>query len=106
MRASQGLPALTIHSTAGFATAHLESHRNDWTKHLADQAAPLVDARIVDAVGHRWTYAEPQTTFDLGAMALGSGVPIVLAGEVFAGAKVEGAFLSGMAAANAVLEML
>lgn len=100
------LPALTIHSTADFALDHLTSDPHDWTKHLADQVAPIVDGRIVHAVGHRWMYAEPRTTLDSGAIALGPDVPIVLAGEVFAGAKVEGAFLSGLAAANAVLEMV
>lgn len=100
------LPALTIHSTADFALAQLESDRHDWTKHLTEQVAPLLDARIVDTVGHRWRFAEPRTTFDSGAITVGADAPIVLAGEVFAGAKVEGAFLSGLAAADAVLEML
>ncbi|MDJ0924287.1 MAG: FAD-dependent oxidoreductase [Acidimicrobiia bacterium] len=98
------LPALTIHSTADFASAHVGSDWSGWTKHLADQVAPMLDGRIVHTVGHRWMYAEPRTTFDSGAIVLESDKPIVLAGEVFAGAKVEGAFLSGLAAANAILE--
>jgi hypothetical protein len=100
------LPALTIHSTADFALGHLDSDPKQWTRQLVDRVAPTLDGRIIGAVGHRWLYAEPQTTFDSGAIALGSDVPIVLAGEVFAGAKVEGAFLSGLAAADAVREML
>ena len=100
------LPAITIHSTASFAFEQLETDTEAWTQQLCDQVAPVVDASIVSASGHRWMYAEPQTTFDLGAVALGDTVPVVLAGEVFAGAKVEGAFLSGTAAADAILDRL
>ncbi|MDJ0663110.1 MAG: FAD-dependent oxidoreductase [Acidimicrobiia bacterium] len=99
------LPAVTIHSTADYAAAHLDADRDQWTDHLANQVAPILEGRIIDAVGHRWMYAEPRTTFDSGAIALDSAPRTVLAGEVFAGAKVEGAFLSGLAAAGAVLEM-
>ena len=100
------LPAVTIHSTADYAAAHLKTDVREWTKHLADQVAPILGARIIGAVGHRWMYAEPRITFDSGAIAFDSALPIVLAGEVFAGAKVEGAFLSGLAASRAALEML
>ncbi len=100
------LPAITIHSTSSFAVEHLETDTEAWTQHLCARFAPLVDARIVSATGHRWVYAEPQTTLDLGAVALGNTVPVVLAGEVFAGAKVEGAFLSGAAAVEAILDRL
>ncbi len=100
------LPALTIHSTPDFAVAHLDGDRDQWTDHLANRVAPILEGRVIEAVGHRWMYAEPRTTFDSGAIAFDTGPRIVLAGEVFAGAKVEGAFLSGLAASDVVLEML
>ena len=97
------LPAITIHSTAEFASAHLDEDRRTWARLLTDRVAPLVEGQIVNATAHRWRYAEPQTTFDSGAVDLDIAGPVVLAGEVFAGAKVEGAFLSGLAAAEAIL---
>lgn len=100
------LPAVTIHSNADFAVAHLEEDRSTWTRYLADQTAPLLGGSIVSSIGHRWMYAEPRTTFDSGAIALDPKHRTVLAGEVFGGAKVEGAFLSGLAAADAVQLLL
>ncbi len=94
---------LTIHSSADFAAEHLEADPDEWTPRLCAAAAAHLEATIVAARGHRWRYAEPQTTFDDGAVAVPGDAPVVLAGEVFAGAKVEGAFLSGRAAAELVL---
>ncbi len=105
-KGTSDMPAVTIHSSADYAIAHLDSSRSEWTNHLADQIAPILQGRVVKAVGHRWMYAEPRTTFDSGAVAIDTVPRIVLAGEAFAGAKVEGAFLSGLAAAGAVQEIL
>lgn len=93
-------PAVTIHSTAGFATAHLDGDREEWTRKLCEHAQRHLAGRIVAAIGHRWRYAEPTTTLDTGSELVDADCPVVLAGEVFAGARVEGAFLSGMAAAD------
>jgi predicted NAD/FAD-dependent oxidoreductase len=73
---------------------------------LVGAAGPLLSSPILEAIGHRWRYAEPRITFDTGFMSFDAGFPIVLAGEVFAGAKVEGAFSSGMAAARRIIEVL
>ncbi len=100
------IPALTIHSSAAFAARHLESDPEEWTAALVAAAEDLLGVKAVSAQGHRWRYAQPRTTFESGCVAAESAVPVVLAGEVFAGAKVEGAYLSGLAAASAVLARL
>jgi hypothetical protein len=100
------VPAVTIHSTPAFAAQHLEADAGVWAPQLADAAGPLLASGISEVVGHRWRYAEPRRTFDMGAAVLDAGGPIVLAGEVFAGARIEGAFLSGRAAADELLERL
>lgn len=96
-------PTLTIQSTAAFADEHLEADPSSWVDSLTDAAAPHLEAGIVEASGHRWRYSQPRTTFDVGAVRFDAGVPVVLAGEVFAGAKVEGAFTSGRAAAHLLI---
>lgn len=100
------VPAVTIHSTPEFAARHLDGPRDDWVRLLVEAADPVLASPIVEAVGHRWRYAEPQTTFDTGAVGYDAGVPVVLAGEVFAGARIEGAFLSGRAAAEQLVSKL
>jgi renalase len=100
------IPAVTIHSSAEFAARHLEAEQDRWVGELATVAEELLGATVVSAHGHRWRYAQPRTAFDTGCVAAKVRVPIVLAGEVFAGAKVEGAFLSGQAAADEVLARL
>ena len=100
------LPAATIHSSAEFARYHLEKDPEVWPQQLVAQATTDLHGRVVATEPHRWRYAEPQTTFDTGAIMIDGAIPIDLAGEVFARAKIEGAFLSGFAAANATLARL
>jgi len=95
-------PAVTIHSTPGFAAQHLDADPKQWTRTLSEHAQPHLVGRIVAATGHRWRYAEPNSTFDDGAVLVDAERRVVLAGEVFSAARVEGAFLSGLAAAARV----
>jgi predicted NAD/FAD-dependent oxidoreductase len=99
------VPAVTIHSTPDFARAHLEEDPEEWVRVLTGAASSLLEAGIVAATGHRWRYSQPQSTLDTGFHAV-PGAPIVVAGEAFGGARVEGAFLSGRAAGLAALELL
>lgn len=100
------VPSLTIHSTSAFAMEHLEDEPEAWVDLLLDAAQPFLESRVVSATGHRWRYAEPASVLDVGSIVLEKSPPLVLAGEVFAGAKVEGAALSGLSAARAVLDLL
>jgi len=96
-------PAVTVHSSAAFAQRHLEAPPSDWIPMLVEAAQTHVQAQITDATGHRWRYSQPRNPRSDGAMALAGG-QVILAGEAFMGAKVEGAFLSGRAAADLVLQ--
>jgi len=100
------VPAVTLHSTPGFAAEHLDEDPEGWTNRLVAAAQPHLRGRITAAVGHRWRFAEPTTILDQGCSVLDTRVPVVLAGEVFAGAKIEGAVLSGLAAASSIVERL
>lgn len=94
------VPALTIHSSAEFATEYLEAPHEVWVPLLLSAAGEHINAPIASAVGHRWRYSLPLRTIDVDVVPIDAAVPVLLAGEVFAGARVEGAFLSGRAAAR------
>ncbi len=100
------VPAVTIHSAPGFAQEHLDADPAVWVAKLAAAARQHLDGSIVEAIGHRWRYSQPRATLDTGAVAVGQHYPLILAGELFAGARVEGAFRSGLAAAEVMEDLL
>jgi len=100
------VPAVTIHSTAAFAGARLDDDPTVWTTELVEAAFDHLGASVVEAAGHCWRFAMPRSTLDEGWTEAESDVPLLLAGEVFAGARVEGAFLSGLAAGRELAEQL
>jgi predicted NAD/FAD-dependent oxidoreductase len=94
------VPAVTIHSTPGYARSRLEATSSVWLDDLLGEFQRLVGAPVVESTAHRWRYSMPTNPLDAGYLELGSGV--WLAGEAFSGARIEGAFTSGMAVAAAV----
>ncbi|MEO0492371.1 MAG: FAD-dependent oxidoreductase [Actinomycetota bacterium] len=102
------VPAVTIH-LANETSAELWSASDDEVLARALQAAathlgPAADRDGIQGVQiQRWRYAGPVECWPEPTVVWGSDPVIALAGEAFAGPKVEGAFLSGRAAADAVL---
>lgn len=103
-------------SAAPAVTVHLSNERSraDWNADdesvvalAADLVAPLLgDATIVDAQVQRWRYAGPVDVHPDPTVIWGDAPVVALAGEAFAGPKVEGAFRSGLAAAERLLDAL
>ncbi len=105
-KGASAVPAVTVHATPEFSVAHLEEPPEQWLGKLRHAAAVHCNSRIVAVTGHRWRYAQPRSTFEAGAVGCDVGFPAVIAGEAFSGARVEGAYMSGVAAASRVLEYL
>ena len=95
------IPAVTIHSTPGYARSNLEADRSVWLQDLNGEFERLTGASVAASISHRWRYSMPTNPLDIGYLDLGSGV--WLAGEAFAGARIEGAFTSGTAVASAII---
>jgi renalase len=64
------------------------------------------DLSVRESYLERWRYARPITTHKARCLVAAGGIPVVFAGDAFQGPRVEGAVLSGMAAADALLRML
>lgn len=97
-------PALTLHLRPAHSTARYEEADGDLLDDLVPRAADWIgDATVLEAVVKRWRYATPTATWPDACCtaAAGPAGPVVLAGDAFAGPRVEGAWLSGVAAAEA-----
>jgi predicted NAD/FAD-dependent oxidoreductase len=98
-----------LHAGPAWSEAHLELAPEDVARRLlaelAREARVPVHAPIVHLAAHRWRYATPAPPLDAAALwdadtALGA------CGDWCGGPRVEGAYLSGLAAAERVLATL
>lgn len=100
------VPAITIHGSPEFSRAHFEEKLDDVARLLLEEAAPWLGNDVVSYQAKRWRYSIPVHLYHERCLALASPSPLVFAGDAFAGPRVEGAALSGLAAAEAVLRRL
>ena len=97
------LPAVTLHTRADVAVARWDEDDEVLREDLLLAAAPwLGAAKIIDVHMHRWRYATPVGSHPERCLSKADG-RLVFAGDAFGGPRIEGAFLSGRAAAAAVL---
>ena len=97
------VPAITFHAGPAWSEAHWEDHPEALGAALIDAAWPWLGA--ADVVEHqvkKWRFATPRTVFPDPCRTLDGG-SIVLAGDAFAGPRIEGAHNSGLAAAHTIL---
>lgn len=94
-------PCVTIHAGADWSADH-------WTDPDARVADELLDvvrgwlggAAAVTAVVQRWRHAAPVEVSDVRVLVVADDPPLLLAGDGCGGPRVEGAVLSGLAAAD------
>ena len=96
-------PAITVH----LSNILSESLWEDSDQEVLAATTVLIEdhlsgVRISDYQIQRWRYAGPADTWSEPTLVWGSEPTIALAGEAFAGPKVEGAFRSGLAAAEKI----
>ena len=98
-------PALTLHANAAWSESHWDDSHAELSSALLQAADDFVRAaEVIEAQVKKWRFATPRTIWPEPCwMAPDTRGPLVLAGDAFAGPKVEGAVLSGVAAAAAIL---
>jgi len=96
-------PAITLHATHEFSLAHWDKDREETARLLLDAAAPWLSAGVKTSQVHGWRFSKPIQVDAQPCAIISSAPPLILAGDSFCGSRVEGAALSGWAAAEAVL---
>jgi predicted NAD/FAD-dependent oxidoreductase len=95
-------PALTFHANPAWSLQHFEDSTEDIHALLLAAAQPwLGSAAITESQVKKWRFATPQNLWP-DACWVDETNSLVIAGDAFAGPRMEGAALSGLAAAAAV----
>lgn len=92
--------AVTIHAGPEFSRAHWESEEGMIAGALLDAAQRWLGSKVRQLRIHRWRYSEPVEVLAEPCVAVSAPAPLVLAGDAFGGPRIEGAAISGLAAAN------
>ena len=95
-------PAVTLHATDAFSVANWEQDRDEVARELLAAAAEWLGSAVVSFQIHGWRFSKPLQTDPQPCAVVSGHPPLVLAGDAFAGPRVEGAAVSGWAAAAAV----
>lgn len=96
-------PAITLHATDAYSVAHWDHDRDETARHLLAAADEWLGADIRSYQLHGWRYSKPKQTDPRPCLVVNNMPLLVLAGDAFGGPRIEGAALSGWAAAAAVL---
>lgn len=100
------IPTVTLHGGPDFTRRHLADDRDHVGRLLLEEAAAQgwLDLGAVDEVQvHRWLFAQPVTLHPDRTLMVDVPGPLAFAGDAFKEARVEGAALSGLAAAKALI---
>lgn len=95
-------PSITIHASHSFSVAHWEQDRQLSGRQLLDAAESWLGAGILAFQVHGWRYSKPMQVAEQPCLIVRHDPLLVIAGDGFAGPRVEGAALSGWAAAEAI----
>lgn len=97
-------PALTIHTTPEFSEEYWDTADAELARIILRTLPQFTEATPAGCTWHRWRYSQPALVHPQRALRIDDPAPLVFAGDAFGGPRVEGAALSGLAAARMVLE--
>ena len=92
------VPAITIHAGPVWSSDHMQSDDATVTRLLLEEAKEYIGTGVKATAVYRWEYSQPIETHE-GPFVFVKGPPaLIFCGDAYAGPKVEGAVLSGLAA--------
>ncbi len=95
--------AITVHASPTFSREHWNVNEADVRHWLLKQAGDYYNSAVRSATLHRWRFSMPAEPHPAPFLRVPVEAPLVFAGDAFNGPRVEGAALSGMAAAEDLL---
>jgi len=99
-----GQTVVVVHASADFSRTHYDEAEEEITRRLLSHASAIAGQDLGHHAGtflQRWRYATVEEASSAEpAAAVEAPAPLILAGESFAGGKIEGAWLSGRHAAD------
>jgi predicted NAD/FAD-dependent oxidoreductase len=98
--------AVTIHASVDFSRQYFDLNPGQLAETLIAAAQPWLGDDIQDWQLHKWRYSQPVQIYPERFLEIPVSPPLFFAGDAFGGSRVEGAALSGMAAAFHLREML
>lgn len=101
---STGAAALTIHAGADFSRRYLEAPKEDVAALLLAAAEPWFGGPVTAWQLHRWRYSRPVAAERPLCLFSHQPARLAIAGDALGGGRMEGAFLSGLAAAERIAE--
>ena len=104
------VPAVTVHASGRFSRERFDAPPDAVADELVAAVRPWLPQEravaVVERSLQRWKFALPTTLLDVPLVAVSDSPPIVCCGDAFAGPRVEGAAVSGAAAARWMLDRL
>ena len=97
-----------LHARPDWSRQHVDLDPDAAATRLVEAFGEALDAALPDPVivrGHRWRFALPECDGVPERSLLDAGRALVVAGDAWAGGRVEGAWLSGVAAASRLLSL-
>lgn len=97
---------VTLHANAEFSEEAYDWPAERTTAHMLAAARAWLPRLPRRVLLHRWRYSKPTGTYPQRCLGFNEPAKLVFAGDAFAGPRVEGAALSGLAAVEEIANLL
>ena len=99
------VPAVTIHAGPEWSREQMREDDDKVADLLLEEARDYLGTGVKATEVYRWEYSMPASPLEEQVVYVEGPPPLVFCGDAYAGPKVEGAVLSGLAAAERLLEV-
>ena len=97
------VPAVTLHAGPEFSREHAQTDDATVARLLLEEAKDYIETGVKATAVYRWLHSMPLDIHEERFVFVEGPPPLIFCGDVYAGPKVEGAVLSGLAAAEKLL---